>query len=157
MDTQEKSKKKFYKKWWFWIIVILILLWLIGSNGSASPTKSVPATSDNPSTSPTAVQAKTEPSAPQTLLNISGSGSKTTAKFTAASDWDLNWSYDCSNFNNQGNFQVMIYNGDGSMSFSNAMVNELGASGSDVEHYHSSGTYYLVVNSECKWKLNVQG
>ena len=51
----------------------------------------------------------------------------------------------------------MIYNGDGTMSFSNAAVNQLGKSGADVEHYHSGGTFYLTVNSECSWKIEAKG
>jgi hypothetical protein len=36
-------------------------------------------------------------------------------------------------------------------------VNELGASGSDTEYYHSGGTFYLEVNSECSWTVQVKG
>ena len=68
----------------------------------------------------------------------------------------MNWSYDCSNFGDQGNFQVFIYTSDGSMSFDNAPVNEEGMSGSDTEYYHTGGSYYIEVNSECNWKITVQ-
>ena len=37
------------------------------------------------------------------------------------------------------------------------MVNQLGKSGSDVEHYHNGGAYYLEMNSECKWHVTVKG
>jgi hypothetical protein len=156
MDSQVSPKKKsIFTKWWFWVITVVVVFILIGSVNSSSPTKSVPAPADA-NTATSAIPTTAAP-AFQTLLDVSGSGSKTTAKFTAASDWDLNYTYDCSNFGDQGNFQVMIYNGDGSMSFDNVAVNELGASGTDVEHYHKGGTYYLVVNSECKWKVSVKG
>jgi hypothetical protein len=91
------------------------------------------------------------------LLDIDGNGTKTTEKFTTQDDWDLHYSYDCSAFGQQGNFQVYIYNGDGSLSFANSGVNQLGASGSDVDHYHTGGTLYLVVNSECRWHVQVSG
>ena len=42
------------------------------------------------------------------------------------------------------------------MSFNNAGVNQLGASGSDTEYYHTGGNYYLEVNSECDWHIKVQ-
>ena len=134
-----------------------------GPSGASDQTaaQSIPAPTETGSTvaapsQPTQAQAQA-PASPQVLLSISGSGSKTTEKFTAVSDWDLNWSYDCSNFGDQGNFQVFVYNGDGSMSFSNSGVNQLGKSGADVEHYHTGGTFYLTVNSECGWKIEVKG
>ena len=162
MDTQEDAKKKFYKRWWFWVGAILLLFIIIGvSGGSSTPAKSVPAQAESGSSVAQQNQPAPAPAqaaaAPQVLLDIAGSGTKTTAKFTAASDWDLNWNYDCSSFGYKGNFQVFVYNGDGSLSFSNAGVNQLGMSGTDVEHYHSGGTFYLVVNSECKWKVQVKG
>ena len=97
--------------------------------------------------------------APQTvvLLNISGSGSKSTQSFTAPSNnWQLGYTYDCSAFGTKGNFQVMIYNQDGSLSDNN-LVNELGNSGNDTEYYHKAGSYYLEVNSECSWTIQVKG
>ncbi len=66
--------------------------------------------------------------------------------------WDLAWSYDCSSFGTQGNFQVFYdyYSSGGQLDLENSPVNQLGASGSSVEHYHSGGnTKYLVTNSEC--------
>jgi hypothetical protein len=127
----------------------------------AKPTpKSVPApTESQPTPAPTQPQSApaAAPAAMQTLLNISGSGSKTTESFTAAGDWNLIWSYDCSNFDTQGNFQVTAYDPSGQPDFSINPVNELGASGSDTEYYHQGGTYYLVVNSECNWTVTVKG
>ena len=155
------ENKKFYKRWWFWLGIVVVLFIVIGMSGSSSkPSKSVPAVAETGSS--VAAPAQPAPAAqaaaiPQSLLKISGSGSKSTAKFTAAGDWDLNWSYDCSSFGYKGNFQVFVYNGDGSMSFSNAGVNQLGMSGADVEHYHSGGTFYLTINSECNWKIEAKG
>lgn len=141
------------------VILGIIVLIIIGSalGGSSSQNnKSVPAASDKPQTS-TAQKSSTPAPTPQTLLDLQGSGTKQTQKFTAAGDWDLNWSYDCSNFGNQGNFIVTVYNSDGSVSFENTEVNQLGSSGSDVQHYHKSGTYYLAIDSECNWTVNVKG
>ena len=161
MENQEGTKKKFYKKWWFWLGTVVVLFIVISaSSGGSKSGVSVPAPAEGGST--VAAQEKSTvpaevPSVPQTLLKISGSGTKSTAKFTAGGDWDLNWSYDCSNFGYKGNFQVFVYNGDGSMSFSNSGVNQLGMSDSGVEHYHSGGTFYLTVNSECSWKIDAEG
>ncbi len=156
------ENKKFYKRWWFWLgIVVVLFIGIEASGGGSKPVTSVPAPAETGSTvaaqDKTAAPTPIAPAAPQTLLKLSGSGTKSTQKFTAAGDWDLNWSYDCSNFGYKGNFQVFVYNGDGSMSFSNIGVNQLGISGADVEHYHSGGTFYLTVNSECSWKIEAKG
>lgn len=157
-------EKKFYKRWWFWLGVVVVLFIAIGASGGNSKSGvSVPAPAETGSTV-AALEKKADapvptpvPVAPQTLLDIKGTGTKSTQKFTAGGDWDLNWSYDCSGFGNQGNFQVFIYNGDGSMSYSNSPVNQLGKSGADVEHYHTGGTFYFTVNSECSWHIQVKG
>lgn len=140
------------------LVFLIIVFAVMGSKGSHTSQPSVPAASDKPVTQTTEAAKQSAPTtAPQTLLDLSGSGTKTTQKFTAGGDWDLNWTYNCSNFGGQGNFQVMIYDGSGSLSFQNAMVNQLGKSDTGVEHYHNAGTYYFVVNSECKWSVKVQG
>lgn len=157
---QENPKKKFYKRWWFWVGAVVVLFIVIGASSGSKPGTSVPAPAESGSTV-AAQEKKTAPAPvatePQVLLDLKGSGSKTTQKFTAAGDWDLNWSYDCSNFGQNGNFQVFIYDGSGQMSFRNSPVNQLGASDSGVEHYHNGGTFYLTMNSVCSWKVQVQG
>jgi hypothetical protein len=87
---------------------------------------------------------------------VSGTGTKSTNKFTTGGDWDLNRSYDCSNFGYKGNFQVFLYGTDSS-DLKGVAVSELGAKGSDVTHEHDSGTFYLEVNSECAWHATVKG
>jgi len=89
-----------------------------------------------------------------TLLDIKGSGSKTTESFTASGDWDLTYTYDCTGFGDRGNFIVAVRNADGSIS-ENQGINELGKSGSDTEHYHSPGIMFLQVNSTCDWLITV--
>lgn len=98
--------------------------------------------------------AAAQPGAKRVLLDVTGSGTTTTQKFTAPGDWNLAWSYDCSSFfGGTGVFQAYIYNGDGSLSLQNSLVNQLGANGHGVEHYHHGGTFYLVVNSVCSWHI----
>src|ERR1700694_1535848 len=83
-------------------LIVLIVIIAIASNAGKNPTTtSSPAAGDN-GTRPSAAAA-----APTTvLLDLTGSGTKTTQKFNAAGDWDLTWTYDCSAFGQQGNFQV---------------------------------------------------
>ena len=148
------------------VIVICIIAGVVlsqGSSSSSTPTASVPAAPDNVAATtqqpaPKPAQQTQPVAAPQVLLSIKGNGSKTTQTFTAAGAWDLSYTYDCSNFGvSQGNFQVYVYNSDGSISYNNAPVNQLGKSGSDVEHYHTGGSFYLEVNSECDWTVSVKG
>ncbi|MDQ6617850.1 MAG: hypothetical protein M3083_24670 [Actinomycetota bacterium] len=96
---------------------------------------------------------------PKVLLSVSGTGLKKTEKFTTSSnDWDLAWSYDCSKFfGGKGNFQVYVNGQVNIGGLSNLVVNELGASGSSVGHFHEGGTLYLEVNSECTWTVKVTG
>ncbi len=86
------------------------------------------------------------------LLDEKGSGTRTTSRFTAPQDWDLAWSYDCASFGQVGNFQVYVYKGDGTLS-NDTLVNQLGRSGQGVEHYHTGGERYLVVNAVCDWTV----
>ena len=103
-----------------------------------------------------AQQPAPAPTQPQTVLDVSGSGTKSTQTFTVNDSWQMKWSYDCSNFGYQGNFQVAVYDADGSPSMQNVDVNQLGMSDSDTEYYHTGGTFYLEVNSECNWHVTVQ-
>jgi hypothetical protein len=117
--------------------------------GSAAPAQSSAAAGDK-----TPAAAAT----PKVLLNIAGTGTKTTQTFAAHSNWDMAWSYDCSSFGAQGNFIVSVYNSsDNTPNFDNQGVNQLGKKGADVDHYHSGGSFYLKVISECKWTINVTG
>lgn len=161
--------------------VIVVILCGISARALTASTPSAPSTAaSNPSSSnssgqPQAVATLTNPSdntvatlsmpsgnsskstQPQTLLNLSGQGTKQTQKFTTSSDWTLTYSYDCSNFGTQGNFMVDIYNDDGSLDANDTSVNQLGMNGSDTEYYYDAGTYYLSVNSECSWRITVKG
>jgi hypothetical protein len=124
-----------------------------------TPTKTTPAPTPKPTPVATLTPQPTPapvPAQPQTVMNLSGTGTKSTQTFTVNNSWQMQWSYNCSNFGDQGNFQVFIYTSDGSMSFDNEGVNEEGMSGSDTEYYHTGGTYYLEVNSECSWNITVQ-
>jgi len=157
---EQKEKKSIFKKWWFWVLAVIVFFIIIGSTGDSKSRTSIPAPTEIGDNIIDNQQIKAETKTPvsiQTLLDISGSGTKSTAKFTASGDWDLDWNYDCSNFGQNGNFQVYIYNGDGTLSLANSLINQLGKSDTGVEHYHTGGTFYLTVNSVCKWNIQVKG
>ena len=130
------------------LIVLIVIISIAAASGNHSGGSSNPAAS-----SPA---ASTAPVALKVLLDKTGSGTNTTPKFTAGGDWEIDWSYNCTGFGGgTGNFQVYVYNGDGTPS--DVAVNELGAKGSDVTYEHQGGTYYLEMNSECNWHVIVKG
>jgi hypothetical protein len=129
--------------------------------GSGSPKSAPePASSARPSASSASSIKSTPPApaVPQVLLDVSGSGTKQTQKFTTSGDWTLAYTYDCSSsLGGQGNFIVTIYNADGSPDYNDTTVNQLGTSGSDTEYYYDSGTHYLSIDSECSWHVTAKG
>lgn len=93
---------------------------------------------------------------PTTLLEFSGSGIKKSYVFTTRGAWRLDYAYDCSNFDDTGNFIVTLYDAsDGEMQ--DVLVNELDSGGSDSTPVYSSGTFWLEVNSECGWTVQAVG
>jgi hypothetical protein len=101
-------------------------------------------------------------------LDFKGSGTKSTEKFTVASDWDLQWSYDCmAGLTRDGvipaayhsSFIVSVKRFDGNLTM-NQRVNQLGVKDQGVQHYHASGIYYLEVQTCCvdsSWSVKVTG
>jgi hypothetical protein len=88
------------------------------------------------------------------VLDTNGSGSKSTQLVRVSSEWELHWTYDCSNLGSASNFQVYIHAKGGGLVMLND-VNQLAASGQGVEHYHTAGTFYFEVNSGCNWTMKV--
>ena len=136
-------------------VVAAVLSILVG--GCDSPT-SVPST-----------QSQVASPSPQVLLDLKGSGTKTTGKFTAAGDWDLDWSYDCTaGLIRNGavpsgyhcSFIVHVKQPDGHFSLENQAVSQLGVKDQGVENYHTGGTFYLEVQVCCSdnsWTVRVTG
>jgi hypothetical protein len=103
--------------------------------------------------------ASPAPARPQTLLQASGSGNYTTAKFTVggSGDYDVSWTYKPSAaFASQGlsaNFSVQADNGN-DLQFNDP--NQLGTGGSGVVHvYGDAGTHYLTITGEADWTITV--
>jgi len=93
---------------------------------------------------------------PKVLLDITGSGIKQTQSFTTKSSWTIDYTFDCSNFGSQGNFQIYLNNTDGSYNYG-AGPNDLAMSGGDTEYYYNdAGGHYLTINSECNWHVTVK-
>lgn len=135
------------------IVGLLVAGGIISTLSDGTTSTNVPAANDQTAGAPTATTSKAAKGskAGVVLLRLTGSGTKTTRKFTAAGDWDLAWSYDCSSFGYDGNFQVFPTSSDPLATLN--LVNQLGRKDSGVEHYHEGGTIYLEVNSECDWTI----
>ncbi len=96
----------------------------------------------------------------KTLLSFKGSGIKSSKPFHASGDSvDVVYTYNCSNFGFDGNFQVYFY-GAGLFGGPDIVVNELGMSGkSRTTEYldGASGPFHIEVNSECNWSVVIVG
>jgi hypothetical protein len=92
------------------------------------------------------------------LWSSSGSGSMSGPKFTVpaqATSWTENWSYNCSSFGRSGNFITSITGYGGSSGTTDMGANELGTSSAGVNHYYDTGTFNILVNSECNWTESI--
>lgn len=121
---------------------------------TASTTPAKPSATSKASTKPNP-DVKTTPAkpvGPRTLLTVKGSGIKSTKKFTTDDEWQLKYTFDCSNFGSEGNFQIYDFV-DGDMS--DVLTNELAKKGTDTIPVYSPGEHYLKINSQCKWTVTV--
>jgi hypothetical protein len=97
--------------------------------------------------------------------NGSGPGGETTEVFTVDGDWDLRWSYDCSSslgsqypkLDQCDFFLTVKQYSDCGVSQQNAGITRHGAPDHGVAHYHSSGTFYFVVDAYGSWAFTVTG
>jgi hypothetical protein len=87
-----------------------------------------------------------------TSAGIGSSG--TTPNFTQTGAWTMAWTYDCSDFGSQGNFNVDVNQPDGDTAV-DLGTNELGDGGSGTDFYYDTGTFNLSVESECAWTVTV--
>jgi hypothetical protein len=122
---------------------------------SSNSTSSNSSTTSNPSPKPTPTPAPAPTPQPTVLLDQSGSGIASTNSFTTSSKWSITYTFDCSSFDSQGNFQIYINNTDGSYN-TDAGANDLALNGGNTDYYYDSGQHYLQVNSECDWHVTVK-
>ena len=102
-----------------------------------------------------------------TLVNESGSGpgGETTEVFTVNGDWNLRWSYDCSSSLGSQypkldacDFLLTVKEwSDCQVSPENPGIIRHGGPDHGVVHYHTGGTFYLVVDSYGSWTFTVSG
>ena len=140
------------------LVVLIVIIAVAKGRSSSTDTPSVAASPEGGAAAQKASSpAATHPAAfqPQTLLDISGSGQDTTAKFTVGSngDWDVYWTYNEGSFGQSVNFD---FDADGGSDFNVNGPNQLGAGRSGITHvYNDAGTHYLEINSEGNWTVKV--
>jgi hypothetical protein len=90
------------------------------------------------------------------VLDSLGSAPKQTQKFMAAGDWDMKWSYDCTGRPGPDNFIANIYDELGHLPSNAPGLYKIGIKGSGAQQYHTGGTYYISINSQCAWHITVK-
>lgn len=142
------------------LIVIITVISVASSSGPSSdkapPTTPVPVTG----TTGPALATPTTPSRTvahaTTLFQDTAAGTHSGPQFTTHGPWEVAWNYNCKAFlGGTGNFQVFVTKDSGDKFSPDLGVNQLGASGSGVEHYYDKGTFHLEMNSECTWGVRV--
>jgi hypothetical protein len=135
---------------WFAAVAVLCAV----SCGEASPATSSPAAPDTAAAAPS----------PQVLLDLKGSGDKTTQAFTAAGNWDLQWTYDCKAAltlpDGMCDLFIHIKDASGDTFGQNQGVSQQGQKDQGVEHYHVGGNFYLEISTCCvktNWTVKVIG
>lgn len=163
-QPQQPQPKKKHRKWpWITLGILVVLIVIISttSHSSNTPSTSTPAgaTATQQPAAPVAATtvAPTTTPAPTVVYSKTGSGTGTTPNFTVGAEWQIDWTYNCSNFGGSGNF-IITPVGSGGTGIGLNPVNELGASGADTAYEHdAAGTFNLQVNSECNWTVKVIG
>jgi hypothetical protein len=90
-------------------------------------------------------------------------GGQTTEVFTVDGAWDLRWSYDCSPMiRTQCDFHLTVKQmADCQVSPENQGITQNGVKDHGVVHYHTGGTFYVVVGlayaSAGSWTVTVTG
>jgi hypothetical protein len=95
----------------------------------------------------------------------SGPGGETIEVFTVNGAWDLRWSYDCSSSLGSQypklatcDFFVAVKQlSDCQVSLENPGIAQHSEPDHGVVHYHTGGTFYLVVDSYGSWRVTVTG
>lgn len=135
------------------VVLLIVIFGIIGaiveSNSSTTATSAAKkSTSEGARSERRAVSAPVRPPKPHVLLDVEGTGIKTTQRFEAPDEWAVVYSFDCSNFGQSGNFSIAIQ-GDAY----DLAANQLSMRGHDISYEHSGGNVYLEINSECNWRV----
>jgi hypothetical protein len=89
------------------------------------------------------------------VLTDSGDRPKHTAPFRVDGPWQVKYTFDCSALGYEGNFAISLYDNRHPDTLVNLMVNVLDLNAGDVVHQTGNGTYFLAVDTQCNWSLEV--
>jgi len=126
------------------------------ATASATSPAAVSSAASAPAGTPSGTASPPAAGGPVVLARFSGSGAKTTRRFTVpgSGNWELKWSYDCASLGSKGHFAVT----EEQAGTTGVTINERVLHGRGVTHaYGDAGRHYLVVNSECAWRLTAVG
>jgi hypothetical protein len=133
------------------LFVVIGVLGTVSSRGNQAPVASA-ASASAAALAPAASPSAAANVATNTVATFTGSGTESTAKFTVKATWKLQYSFNCSNFGQTGNFAVLE---DGGQDI-NLTVNDVALSKSgSTWAYNDAGTHYLEIASQCDWKVKV--
>jgi len=91
-------------------------------------------------------------------LDDKGIGIDESDKFTTDDNWEVDWAYDCSVIRTKGKFGFGVVDSKTRWGYPDVPgVKEFGDKGSGVQHYHKSGSHFLLVDSKCLWHVVVKG
>lgn len=135
---------------------------------TSSSTSSVPASSSTTTPSATTSTSATSPTStvpPTTTIPFAvsqvhtGTGPASLAEFSVpsnATEWDIDWVYNCSSTGGTGKFQVKVV-GYGSASHTKDVgVSQTGAGTSGISRNYDTGTFSLDLTTPCKWTVRVE-
>jgi hypothetical protein len=84
-----------------------------------------------------------------------------TGSFTAGAAWDLKYTFDCSNQQSQrilnaGQVTLTVFDSDDdSLNFEHPTATAKGRNGGATLHFTRGGTFYVLVETVCSWRVVV--
>lgn len=92
----------------------------------------------------------------QVLYDIKDSGNDSVGFVvsTAASRWQVGWTYDCSDLAKKGSFGFVVKIGT-RVDLNDPGPHKMGTGGSGLEHYYDTGRLKLSVTSKCAWTIKI--
>lgn len=140
---------------WLLVLLMVVAIVLAGTSHNTFTGQSNAAVSPSNATSGQAPAQASATAVAKVQLDKTGSGIDNTPSFTTSGDWEVDWSYDCSDFGQSSNFGIFVFNSGGSLS--DVAANQHGTKGAGLSNEHQGGTYYLEVDSPCYWHVIVKG
>jgi len=94
-------------------------------------------------------------------MSISGPGYKKSRLVQVHAGWEVRWAYDCppsigqGGFGIVGSFDVLVRTANGDEVFPEEEISNQGSAGRGSVAYPRGGSFYLEIQSECNWQVDV--